>query len=363
MSDLIDMLLSGAGVVGNVLDTPGAVVRNSLSGRNPFSGLNPFDSEGRASGRDMLETWGLLGSNEEGLDWGDVAGFGAELVTDPLNFLGLGAARNTARAAKEARVANAAMRSVGAMPEEVARLTKIAGEGGQPITLYHGTPPNGAGSFLDLDPDFAGKTTDSGFYGRGVYSTPQKRYADAYAGLSAAGVESGTAPGGAVLSGYADIRNPFVSDSLGRPSEFIATLPLDVQESISDLLLSRNGWDGWEPIVDDIDYGYREMLTGRGASGRLADIMAATPSPFDDADLSGDVTRLLRSAGYDGVINAERGQAGNWMSPDTLSEVVAFDKGQLYPPFVACAPKPVPSTTPLLAALLGHNAVARGSQF
>lgn len=67
-------LLSG---LGYVLDTPGALTRGLLSGR-------PGE---RASGRDMLESWGVLGANQEGLDWGDAAGFGAEMLVDPLNLL------------------------------------------------------------------------------------------------------------------------------------------------------------------------------------------------------------------------------------------------------------------------------------
>lgn len=111
MSDLLDMILSGVGVVGNVLDTPGALVRNTLSGRNPFAGLNPFDAEGRASGRDMLESWGALDQNQEGLDLGDVVGFGAEMLLDPLNFLGTKAITGTMKAGREAAEANAKLMS------------------------------------------------------------------------------------------------------------------------------------------------------------------------------------------------------------------------------------------------------------
>lgn len=68
------------GDVGYVLDTPGALTRGLLSGR-------PFE---RASGREMLESWGILDPNKEGFDAGDVAGFGADVIVDPLNILGAG---------------------------------------------------------------------------------------------------------------------------------------------------------------------------------------------------------------------------------------------------------------------------------
>lgn len=69
---MIDDLLSA-------LDTPGALLRNSLAGRNPLQGI--ATDEERTSGRDLLEAWGFLDPNEEGLPLGLGAG---ALVTDPL---------------------------------------------------------------------------------------------------------------------------------------------------------------------------------------------------------------------------------------------------------------------------------------
>src|SRR5690606_21165650 len=78
-------------------DTPGAVVRNTLAGTNPLQGL--FDFDERTSGRQLLETWGVLDPNQEGLDAGDVGGFGAEILFDPLTYLtgGLTAAGKLAK--------------------------------------------------------------------------------------------------------------------------------------------------------------------------------------------------------------------------------------------------------------------------
>lgn len=83
-------LLDAIATIGAVFDTPGAIVRNTLAGENPFLGL--FDPEERTYGRDLLETWGLLDANEEGLDFGDVAGFGVDVISDPLTLLGFGKA-------------------------------------------------------------------------------------------------------------------------------------------------------------------------------------------------------------------------------------------------------------------------------
>lgn len=88
-SSLAQKALGGAAVVANTLDTPGAAVRNFLGGGETLAGLT--DSNQRLSGRDLLEGWGVLGANQEGLDFGDVLGFGAEVALDPLTYLTLGA--------------------------------------------------------------------------------------------------------------------------------------------------------------------------------------------------------------------------------------------------------------------------------
>lgn len=71
-------LLSGA---LDTISAPGRYTRGALAGR-------PGESMG---GRDMLEAWGALSPNTPGLDFGDVAGFLAEAVVDPLNLIPVGA--------------------------------------------------------------------------------------------------------------------------------------------------------------------------------------------------------------------------------------------------------------------------------
>jgi len=67
----------------SILDAPGAFLRNSLAGRNPLQGITT--DEDRTSGRDLLEAWGLLDPNEEGLPLGLGLGAGA-LAADPLGM-------------------------------------------------------------------------------------------------------------------------------------------------------------------------------------------------------------------------------------------------------------------------------------
>ncbi|MBI3828299.1 MAG: hypothetical protein HY291_02205 [Planctomycetes bacterium] len=82
--------------IGYALDTPGAYLRGVLAGQ-------PGE---RVSGQQMLENWGLFDKSDEPapfLSGKGLAGFGAEIVADPLNllpgFLGLKAETAAGRAA------------------------------------------------------------------------------------------------------------------------------------------------------------------------------------------------------------------------------------------------------------------------
>lgn len=82
--------LSGLQAVGNVLDTPGGFIRDIAAGNNPFLGI--FDPSARASGRDVLTAWGATEANDPNAwEAADFAGFGLELLLDPLLPLAGGA--------------------------------------------------------------------------------------------------------------------------------------------------------------------------------------------------------------------------------------------------------------------------------
>ena len=127
MSDLLDALL-GIGEFGlNVLDTPGRFVRTGLAGKDPFASIL-YPSQG-ASGREMLESWGVLGPNEEGFDTGDVAGFAADLATDPLNWLGgLGIAKRLGKNAAELAGSGAKNLAVDLAEKKAADIQQYVGE-------------------------------------------------------------------------------------------------------------------------------------------------------------------------------------------------------------------------------------------
>lgn len=116
--DIARTTLSGVELAGNILDTPGAIVRGLLAGENPLPGIMSPDK--RTSGRDLLEQYGMLDANEEGLDWGDGAGFIAEMALDPLMLVN-GPARALVKGnVKAMQIAEAAGKSLGGSPSRYA---------------------------------------------------------------------------------------------------------------------------------------------------------------------------------------------------------------------------------------------------
>lgn len=101
--------LSGLQWVGESLDKPGRAVRGLLAGKPgelldiiPFSDtLGLTTPENDVSGRDVLEKYGVLGTNTPGLDTGDVAGFLGEVALDPLSWVSLGGATVAKNVVKE----------------------------------------------------------------------------------------------------------------------------------------------------------------------------------------------------------------------------------------------------------------------
>ncbi len=90
-------LASGVGALGNFLDATfgGRAMRGLLGGhpRELLSFLPGSDTVGltdpeqKTSGRDLLQQWGMVDAPQPGLEWGDIAGFGAEVATSPLTYL------------------------------------------------------------------------------------------------------------------------------------------------------------------------------------------------------------------------------------------------------------------------------------
>lgn len=90
LGKLGDSALSGLSMAGNLLDTPGSMVRDTLGGQNPFDQLlSPHTDRNRLTGRDLARKAGLAGRKDTWANW--AGGLGVEIATDPLTYLTLGA--------------------------------------------------------------------------------------------------------------------------------------------------------------------------------------------------------------------------------------------------------------------------------
>lgn len=354
MSPLLEAILSGVGYVGEALDAPGAYLRGAMSG----------DLGERRSGREMLEAWGLLGENEEGLDFGDVAGFGADMLVDPLNLLsggtlgalkgankGIDAANAVSKANALSNQQSLAMRMAGAMPEENVPLSAV---GSQPF--YHGTPRRGVEA-TNMSLDYAGRTTDSGWYGKGLYFADDPQVADDYT----TNMRGDTA--GSIVKALLDMRNPY------RPAGH-------TRRDLADSIWNDYGVDVTEGLTRE--YVPAPLLpTGGSAVSELDEVIAgpdfqpggdfygwkpAEPVPslddFDQTELSSRLTEVLRSRGHDGVM-VPPGSGG----ASDIPEYVVFDPRQVHSPYVAPSLRNVDplrgrhSLSPVLMALAANNSL------
>lgn len=436
MNELLQAILSGVGAVGETLDAPGAYLRGALSGR-----LGE-----RASGREMLESWGALGANQEGLDGGDVAGFFADMIFDPLNVVGgagLKAASVANKGIRAGNKASEAMRAAGAMPEEIASLTKVRNvarvlppenepqawdalkdlwslpdvpvqqrqdwmenihslvnnPADDPIgyerikpfvteldqgprRMYHGTP-----HVYDA-PDPSRFDRDA-LYGPGYYTTADPHIASEYTEKGARAIDSNAIraqENAAYLQQRIEKLNALdengipdyaphersmtypVPRSYATRAEWRAQLESQLAQSLQEMqrrsapnvrmqyLDIRNPLDMDAEIpVDEInriirterpkaDYGAYAPLTNTLSGDFVSQRLVGTPEDFN---------RMLRRAGYDGIIHRGGGRVGSNHPHDVA---IAFDPSQIYSPYIAPALQKEKSIAPYLAMLLGNNA-------
>jgi len=139
-----DYVAPALGAVGNAFDLPGSSVRDLLVGENPFDQYaSPLSGENRVTGRDVLDRWGITAPNKEtGISgWlddpmeglRDLAGFGVEILTDPLNFGVVSKLAKMFRSGKAAAAHNAALEALQRNPERQRlgqQMTEAFGEAG-----------------------------------------------------------------------------------------------------------------------------------------------------------------------------------------------------------------------------------------
>lgn len=148
--------------IGYAVDTPGALLRGLLAGK----------PGARKSGREMLESWGALGPNKEGFDSGDVAGFLADLIVDPINLAGGWAAKGLAKTLGR-QVGARRTASVAAKLRQPAMVTKEA-----PVSLASMPRPHAAKRHIVPDLDYTGTPTGLTSVDRNYISTMKQAGAD-----------------------------------------------------------------------------------------------------------------------------------------------------------------------------------------
>jgi hypothetical protein len=395
MSAILDALLGVVGTAGAILDTPGSIIRNSLAGENPFKGL--FNPEERTYGNDLLEGWGLRENDpDKWFEPGDFAGFGMELVTDPLNALGLGLATKAARGAKAARVGNEAseaLRASGAIPEEVLALSKVK----EPV--FHGTTTRNLLPW-ELDPNLVGKNTkDGGWFGSGTYWSPDEQFAQTFS--LPVGNAAGTSKEAASANRLRELfeldpdfpieiiqhQAPFFDKEAARAArqslkeartqgtaqaQQAASEAMDFNAAVGNAIGaggSRMGGSIGVPPGKNIgayldvrnpayvkyadphftdEFG--NAITGPQGPLEVPREASKFYEPFSNEiksnTASRDATESLKELGYDGVI-----------AQGEFPEIATFSQSQAYLPFVAPALREVPKMpSKLLATLLAYNA-------
>lgn len=418
-------LLDALGWAGESLDKPGAAMRGLLAGRPgelanliPFSDTLGFtDPSQRTSGRGLLEQYSLLSPKQEGeaFGLGDLAGIGVEMLLDPTNLVGAGAIKKLIGVQRGVRAANAnreMLLAKGAMPEEIAKLTKVIDEAGNPVATYHGTP------HAYDKPDWS-KMDPEGLYGPEYYSTESPELASEYSSKGAVTRYEQRPDLAQYLNEQSieleaklrDARRRKLSFPYGDRARYAAELEeLDIFNEMSPITELRNTLIGTDEdkltrliqsrmvqsrphlagmfneippaqnvrkqFLDfrnpfDVESRYpiqeadRILMEGPGTDRYFSSRPRAgqESSPFggeiykslaDELGSKEAANAALRQSGYDsiqhigGMIGAPRHQVH-----------IAFDPSQIYQPLVVGGPRKVPSMSPLLAALGAHNVGAR----
>ena len=161
-----------AGAVGNTLDLPGSMVRDTLAGQNPFDQLlSPMSDQNRVSGRDLIRKYGLAGKEDT---WGNFfGGLGAEIATDPFVLTGLKPLGNTAKGLSQIK---AGTKGASTLAGGIARGERALATGKIPFTKIDwalGTGPKAVKAGQKLDQAYnAVRYSKPGRVVAGLFSAP-----------------------------------------------------------------------------------------------------------------------------------------------------------------------------------------------
>ncbi len=313
-------MLDALSGVGYALDTPGAYLRGALSGR-------PGE---RASGREMLQNWGVAGENQPGLDLGDVGGFAAEMVLDPLSLAapalgaikGIGAGTRAARAVAGLGEASPLARRLGELkagvetPLDAVRHAYRQGESANPLTRamagFAGEESGALRPFMEIgrrtDPDYVNsvpwwhgtatpgltpetldpmKTDPGGLFGRGIYKTASPEIAGGSGGYAEARMSDAMPQWNRALGNTV---MPLISGNQYHP-ETAARL----DESLRGLLESPGFLKGHEPLKKyALETAIDSQARNPGNPGKFSRSMILNTAVPDAAE---PLAAVLRSHG------------------------------------------------------------------
>ena len=414
---MMDTLLSLLSGVGTVLDTPGALTRGAIG--NVGDLLHWQDrSPMRASGRQMLESLGLLDANDENrFEAGDVLGTAADIAVDPLNILGAGIFGKALSKVSKANAASDALRLAGGMPQEVVdRLRpEMLESPGVPRKWYKGVDEKGI-ELRNLEP-----TGDNGSHSggtlHGIEFTLDKNRANRDAVFTNWDGSTDEDKSGAVIAAFLDAQNPWI-----RPrneatmhtarEQGILNRPLDLKVRELDEQVAkmtereknavpkptgkklpkgeRVKLDKQKVLFNpnDISYMFDELTPEQLAlltpQKRLhrAHAMANEDAPQELADAlmghgyDSTIGGKIAPGPYDDALQAYNDQMERWMHPqpgverprapdlhDVADRITLLDKSKAYLPYVVPRKQPMPGIpADMLYAILGRNALQQSQK-
>lgn len=384
---MIDKIAEAIQYLAESLDKPGRALRGGLAGQlDELAAIIPFsdtmgwtDENNSVSGRDLLEHWGALQPNQEGLDAGDILGFGAEVVLDPTNIVGGGIFKKLMGASDILKHA---------LPDEVLRATKAVDMSGNPIRYLGDATKDahfGQAKFV-ADPDYLSESVDlSKYRDDAVYLDVRNPFdvtepgdldvrrllAQTYRDSTVPGIQSGDVASARQIEddmfGDYDPLNPrWARDA--DAMEFDRTGQFPFREGMTEEMIGNPFSPNLQPYIDrwhaspDSSPSNDNLLAALGRYIRDSEIMPGVESvgnPFymDQEEISKSISDLvlarmastLRDAGYDSV------RAGR------MGAIKPLSAGQIYPGISWMEENPVKQYAQYMPALLGLLDLARGT--
>lgn len=411
---LTDAILSGLGTAGYVLDTPGAYLRGLLSG-NPgerVSGRDMLGTWGRALGAPDDFDPGFVGGLAA-----DIATDPFNL----LGGAALGLVGKARRAALANNARRAELLATGGMPAEKAALTRVADEAGKPLRVYHGTPAAfdaydmgkmdvnalyGPGIYTTANPEVASSYAKKGageiidwpalkaeaLRRQKLIDSEDLKLGERIGDLTNQ-IESVSKKTG--LRNFDELAMSVEGEPVMRMYDSVRNRKLDLgRERLKIYSVLHGGWNDFGEVIKESPWvaGY---VTPARQNVRMQFIDARKPffpeKPYpaeellrieknrpiapDDPGLAhfygnpktapgenlfsgfdkNTAMEKLRQAGYDAVFHT----GGLRSSGPEHNVFIAFSPEQIYSPWVAPASAKVPRRSPLVAAILGENAMTR----